>query len=103
MQPRNLKVKEVQAYAASLTSESSSWPSTVGHSNLPLPELPASVNSGAKRIFDVLGAIILGLLFSPLILLIIAWIRFSGSPVIYAHRRVGRLGKPFYCLKFRTM
>jgi exopolysaccharide production protein ExoY len=25
------------------------------------------------------------------------------GPVIFSHRRIGKAGKPFYCLKFRTM
>jgi lipopolysaccharide/colanic/teichoic acid biosynthesis glycosyltransferase len=27
----------------------------------------------------------------------------SGGPMFFAHRRIGIGGKPFYCLKFRTM
>jgi Undecaprenyl-phosphate galactose phosphotransferase WbaP len=29
--------------------------------------------------------------------------RMDGGPVLFAHRRVGAGGRPFYCLKFRTM
>lgn len=36
-------------------------------------------------------------------LLIVLLTRREGSPAIYKHRRVGRDGKPFGCLKFRTM
>jgi exopolysaccharide production protein ExoY len=56
-----------------------------------------------KRIVDVLGAIVLGLVFSPLILTIMFLMRKSGGTVIYRHRRVGRSGQMFSCLKFRTM
>jgi exopolysaccharide production protein ExoY len=61
--------------------------------------------SATKRGLDVLGAIVLALVFSPLILaiVIIALIRREGGSVIYKHRRVGQDGRAFECLKFRTM
>ncbi|MGC9239971.1 MAG: undecaprenyl-phosphate galactose phosphotransferase WbaP [Acidithiobacillus sp.] len=57
-----------------------------------------------KRVFDVLTAAALTLLLSPL-LLWIAWrIRAEdGGPVLFRQERVGRNGKPFWCLKFRSM
>jgi exopolysaccharide production protein ExoY len=27
----------------------------------------------------------------------------DGGPVLFSHRRIGREGRPFYCLKFRSM
>ena len=56
-----------------------------------------------KRCFDLFvgGAILV--LATPL-LIILAWLigRDGGSP-IYGHTRIGRDGKPFKCLKFRSM
>jgi Undecaprenyl-phosphate galactose phosphotransferase WbaP len=66
----------------------------------PAPTGDAAV---AKRILDVVGAIILGLVFAPLILTIIFLMRKGDGSVIYRHRRVGRGGQMFSCLKFRTM
>jgi exopolysaccharide production protein ExoY len=44
------------------------------------------------------------LFFAPLMLLVALLIRITDpGPVIFRHRRVGLNGKPFYCLKFRTM
>jgi Undecaprenyl-phosphate galactose phosphotransferase WbaP len=57
----------------------------------------------AKRLVDIVGAVILGLVFSPLVLTIVVLMRKSGGSVIYRHRRIGRGGQTFSCLKFRTM
>jgi undecaprenyl-phosphate galactose phosphotransferase len=57
----------------------------------------------AKRAFDIVGAVFLGLLLSPLILAIITFIRIEGQPVFFWHKRIGRNGRSFHCVKFRTM
>jgi Undecaprenyl-phosphate galactose phosphotransferase WbaP len=67
------------------------------------PFAPTRSGFAGKRIVDVLGAIVLGLVFSPLILTILFLMRKSGGTVIYRHRRVGSGGQMFSCLKFRTM
>jgi exopolysaccharide biosynthesis polyprenyl glycosylphosphotransferase len=58
----------------------------------------------AKRALDVIGATI-GLLFlAPVLALIGLAIRLdSNGPVLFRQQRVGRNGKPFQMLKFRTM
>ncbi len=40
---------------------------------------------------------------SPLFLVCFFLIRRDGGPMLFAHERVGRGGRPFRCLKFRTM
>ena len=57
-----------------------------------------------KRAFDVTAACA-GLLFLfPLLLLIALMVKLADrGPVIYMHRRIGRNGRSFSCLKFRTM
>jgi len=57
----------------------------------------------AKRLLDIVGALLLGVVFSPLMLLIVLLTHREGGSVIYEHRRVGRGGRMFGCLKFRTM
>jgi Undecaprenyl-phosphate galactose phosphotransferase WbaP len=57
----------------------------------------------AKRAFDIVGAVFLVLLFSPLILIIVALIRIEGQPVLFWHKRIGHNGRSFHCVKFRTM
>jgi len=57
-----------------------------------------------KRAFDMLLSLFLIIIFSPLIILLMALIRvFSGSPVFFAQMRPGLNGKPFMLYKFRTM
>lgn len=56
----------------------------------------------AKRTVDVIGAVVLAVLFSPLMIIASIVLARTGS-VIYRHKRVGVGGKTFECLKFRTM
>ena len=65
----------------------------------------ASPHAAAKRAIDVLGAVVLAVVFSPLILaiVIVALIRREQGSVIYKHRRIGQAGRAFECLKFRSM
>jgi len=59
---------------------------------------------GWKRGFDILFSLIALLIFSPLLLLIMALIKLEdGGPVFYKHSRVMESGKKFFCYKFRTM
>ena len=62
-----------------------------------------SLNAAVKRLLDLVGALALALVFSPLMVGIVISLRRAGGTVIYKHRRVGRDGKMFECLKFRTM
>jgi Undecaprenyl-phosphate galactose phosphotransferase WbaP len=64
---------------------------------------PAAPYAPVKRILDVLGAIVLAIVFSPLILAIAVLMHREGGSIIYKHRRIGRDGRAFECLKFRTM
>jgi undecaprenyl-phosphate galactose phosphotransferase len=57
----------------------------------------------AKRAFDILGAVTLLVALSPLFAFLSWKIRQSGGPATYGHQRVGRDGRVFTCLKFRTM
>ena len=56
-----------------------------------------------KRVFDLVGAVLLGVVFSPLIVVIAVLLQREGGFFIFRHRRVGRHGKAFDCLKFRSM
>src|SRR5215469_7402938 len=62
-----------------------------------------SLNAAVKRVLDLLGALVLAIVFSPLMLFIVLLMPRNSGSVIYKHRRVGRDGQMFECLKFRTM
>jgi exopolysaccharide biosynthesis polyprenyl glycosylphosphotransferase len=75
---------------------------------LPLFELKPPVFEGVdfaiKRTFDLVGAVLLLLVLSPLWLLLAVAIKAtSRGPVLYRSLRPGIGGKPFACVKFRTM
>jgi exopolysaccharide production protein ExoY len=57
----------------------------------------------AKRAIDLLGAGTLLLLTAPAFLALALLIKADGGPVFFAHQRVGRRGRRFGCLKFRSM
>jgi len=57
-----------------------------------------------KRVFDMLGALVGLVVLSPLLLLLwIAVVVESGLPGLFRQRRVGRFGRDFVLLKFRSM
>lgn len=57
-----------------------------------------------KRLFDIVVASIMLIVALPLMMGIVIAIKIdSKGPAIFAHKRVGKDGKSFKCLKFRTM
>lgn len=66
---------------------------------------PRSRYAAAKRALDVLGASVLAVVFSPVILaiVIVALSRREPGSIIFKHRRIGQDGHAFECLKLRTM
>ena len=74
---------------------------------------PGAGRAGGMRLFhlqsvlktglDIVLALIALLLLSPLWLAIAALVKRDGGPVLYAQTRLGRDGRHFRCLKFRTM
>jgi Undecaprenyl-phosphate galactose phosphotransferase WbaP len=66
-------------------------------------EVLPRVNRLTKRIFDVVFSSVALLIFSIPMLLIAWFIRLDGGPSTFMHMRVGLGGKPFPCIKFRSM
>lgn len=56
-----------------------------------------------KRCFDLVAAICIMIIGSPVLLWIAFKVAASGRPIFYGHKRVGQHGKHFPCYKFRTM
>ena len=57
-----------------------------------------------KRAFDLIATICGGLLISPILLgIAIASAISNHGHVFFAHRRIGKNGKEFYCYKFQSM
>ena len=57
-----------------------------------------------KRSFDLVAATAIAILISPLLLIVaiaVSWT--SVGPILYKSERIGRNGKPFRMLKFRSM
>jgi lipopolysaccharide/colanic/teichoic acid biosynthesis glycosyltransferase len=75
---------------------------------LPAPAVaqprPALAWPRAKRVADVLCALVLLVLIAPLLLVIAIAIRLdSPGPLLFRQQRIGRGGRHFTVLKFRTM
>ena len=57
-----------------------------------------------KRLTDIISSLLGLVLLFPLFLSISVLIKiFSPGPIFFMQKRVGFLGKPFWCYKFRTM
>ncbi len=62
------------------------------------------LSSFAKRLFDILASLLGMLVLSPFLGMVALNIRReSPGPVFYRGRRMGRGGREFHILKFRTM
>ncbi|MFZ2199640.1 MAG: sugar transferase [Microgenomates group bacterium] len=57
-----------------------------------------------KRSLDIIVALILGIIFLPVWIIVpFLVVLTSPGPIIYRHKRVGKDGKPFSMYKFRSM
>jgi lipopolysaccharide/colanic/teichoic acid biosynthesis glycosyltransferase len=68
-----------------------------------MERLVAAMRPKLKRAMDIAGAGLLLLIALPAFLVIAALVRRDGGSAFYAHQRVGRDGRMFGCLKFRSM
>lgn len=64
----------------------------------------ATAGLSASRVMDVLIALAVVLFTLPLLVLIAVTIKLhDGGPALFGHTRIGRGGRNFRCLKFRSM
>jgi len=60
--------------------------------------------SATKRVMDIGGSLLLLAILSPVLLVVAVAVKASSKgPILYRQHRVGRFGKPFTFLKFRSM
>jgi exopolysaccharide biosynthesis polyprenyl glycosylphosphotransferase len=72
--------------------------------NLAISPVESFAYTVAKRAFDLIAAIVGLFILSPIFLAIAALVKLSSpGPVLFRQERIGRHGKPFTLLKFRTM
>ncbi|MEX3999176.1 sugar transferase [Paraburkholderia sp. EG285A] len=67
------------------------------------PLRSGTLRRAVKRGFDIVVGLLLIFMLLPLLGLIALFVKKDGGPVLYGHARVGRNGKKFRCLKFRSM
>ena len=59
---------------------------------------------GVSRAIDVVGAAAIVIFLFPVLMLVALLVFMTDpGPVLFAHRRYGKGGRTFFCLKFRTM
>lgn len=63
-----------------------------------------SIDQALTEALNVLVALVAIVLLAPIMLAVAAAIYAQdGGPIIFAHRRLGKNGRHFHCLKFRSM
>jgi undecaprenyl-phosphate galactose phosphotransferase len=71
-----------------------------------MPDTTTATPSGyffSKRFIDVVGALLLTLVFSPVLLVVTLSLLRDGGDILFRHTRIGKGGKAFKVYKFRTM
>ena len=92
-----------------MTSTTMNWVEVQEESAVRTPLLLRSAKSATgtelpKRFFDLAVAIILLPIVLPVMFLVALAVKLdSEGPVFFGQTRIGRYGKPFTCLKFRSM
>lgn len=72
--------------------------------DIALEQLQAgTVRRAVKRGFDVIVGLLVIFMLLPLLGVLALIVKSDGGPALYGHTRVGRNGKKFRCLKFRSM
>jgi lipopolysaccharide/colanic/teichoic acid biosynthesis glycosyltransferase len=123
--PKSLRVRRLTRLRARLRRDPSQGSAIIGEMAGVLADGPALPGSQAaaigsasrvlrhggrspcpswKRAMDVVGAVLVLILMSPLLLGIAAWVKcVSRGPVFFRQRRIGVDGRPFTLWKFRTI
>lgn len=70
---------------------------------LDAPSRMGAVRHAVKRVFDIVVGLMLIVMLLPVLVMLALIVKIDGGPALYGHTRVGRNGKKFRCLKFRSM
>jgi lipopolysaccharide/colanic/teichoic acid biosynthesis glycosyltransferase len=97
--PERLMAKEVPSNGASLTDmQPAAVFSTPSNLRLSRPYWKV------KRVIDIVVALALAILVSPLIIVVSTLVLLDvGAPIVFWQRRIGRNGAPLHLYKFRTL
>ncbi|ACD15330.1 Undecaprenyl-phosphate galactose phosphotransferase [Paraburkholderia phytofirmans PsJN] len=93
-----------EPFASDVSSDSAAGP--MPRRALPAandPDIPSRKSDFTKRVFDIFGASALLLVLLPIFLVIGCVVVSDGGSAFFGHPRVGRGGRSFRCLKFRSM
>ena len=66
-------------------------------------KLNRALPRASKRVFDILFSIFCLIVFAPVFFILYLLVTRDGGSAFYGHQRIGRDGKKFKCLKFRSM
>ncbi len=69
----------------------------------PLRGLQQPLPRFTKRSIDIIASLLGLAVLSPVLAVLAVIIKSDGGPALYGHQRLGKNGKPFLCLKFRSM
>ncbi|WP_233518827.1 sugar transferase [Paraburkholderia xenovorans] len=67
------------------------------------PDIPSTKGDFTKRALDIFGASFLLLVLLPIFLVLACIVKRDGGAAFFGHPRVGKGGRSFRCLKFRSM
>lgn len=93
-----------EPFLSETSTETAAGPSA-GHASSAAndPDTPVRKGDFTKRAFDIVGASALLIVLIPIFLVIGCFVLSDGGPAFFGHRRVGKGGRSFRCLKFRSM
>ncbi|MFM0300658.1 sugar transferase [Paraburkholderia sediminicola] len=88
-------------YLTARGRDAKAMPFAEEHRAVAVPSAP--LQRALKRALDVIVSTLLLLILLPVFAVICILIRRDDGPLIFSHERIGRGGKKFKCMKFRTM
>ncbi len=86
-------------------SEAEAFPVELGGAET-RPSKPLRANGALdlEYVINAAMALVMLIFFAPIMALVALAVKLQdGGPIFFGHQRIGRFGRPFYCLKFRIM